>query len=287
MIRLAVFDLDNTLYDWVGYYAPAFRAMVSTLERDHDLDRDALLDEFRRIHAHHGTSEYALVLSELDSFSSDRDSDQRTGPHPAIRAFRREGLRNLRLYEGVTETLQDFRAKGIYTVAYTDAMIAYADYRLVQLGISDRFDEIVASKDHPVSAQGSDALSYFPLSRFASPTHERCTALSSDERKPNPSALLSLLRRWNVLPSETVYVGDSLTRDISMAQAAGVHDVLASYGKSYSSELWDQLVRITHWTPDDVLEEERLSRAKVTPTFEIQRFREIEDVVTDLNSSSR
>ena len=32
MIKLVVTDLDNTLYDWVGYYVPALDAMIAEME---------------------------------------------------------------------------------------------------------------------------------------------------------------------------------------------------------------------------------------------------------------
>jgi len=37
-----------------------------------------------------------------------------------------------------------------------------------------------------------------------------------------------------------------------MAHAAGVHSAWAKYGTSFDKEDWDRLVRITHWTDEDV-----------------------------------
>ena len=286
MIKLVVLDLDNTLYDWVGYYVPAFDAMVRELQSEHDVDREALLDAFRAVHQRHGTSEYAFVLTELDVLRDiEAVAATSADPHPAIAAFREKGRENLRLYNGVPETLAALRRSGRHVVAYTDAMLAYADLRLEQLGVIDFFDELVATRDHAVPDIASDNASYFPPARFAEPAVGRRTALALDERKPNPQGLISLMRRWRVSPDETVYVGDSLSRDVAMAQAAGAHDVHAAYGRSYDPQLWDRLVRVTHWTPEDVEHERVLASNPVTPTSSIDEFSALLPLIERLSTS--
>jgi histidinol phosphatase-like enzyme len=79
----------------------------------------------------------------------------------------------------------------------------------------------VATRDHAVPDIASDNASYLPPARFAEPAVGRRTALALDERKPNPQGLISLMRRWRVSLDEKVYVGDSLSRDVAMPQAAG------------------------------------------------------------------
>ncbi|MEN3281412.1 MAG: hypothetical protein V7607_2552 [Solirubrobacteraceae bacterium] len=286
MIKLVVLDLDNTLYDWVGYYVPAFDAMVAELQREHDVETDALLDSFRRVHQHRGTSEYAFVLAELDVLHDiDALAASTDGCHPAIAAFRAKGQQTLRLYDGARETLTKLRQTGRHLVAYTDAMTAYADLRLEQLGVADLFDELVATRDHAVPPSASDYSSYFAPSRFNAHAAARHTALEIDQRKPDPRGLLSLMRRWDTRPSETVYVGDSLSRDVAMAQAAGVHDVYAAYGRSYPPGLWDRLVQVTHWTPEDVERERALARHPVTPTRSIDSFPQLLETVEQLDAS--
>lgn len=79
------------------------------------------------------------------------------------------------------------------------------------------------------------------------------------ERKPNARLLLDICEREGVQPRDACYVGDSLTRDISMAKRAGVTAVWARYGLSYDPSLWELLVRVTHWTPEDVAREAELN----------------------------
>jgi phosphoglycolate phosphatase-like HAD superfamily hydrolase len=102
-----------------------------------------------------------------------------------------------------------------------------------------------------------------------------------NERKPNPQLVLDICRREGVRSDNAWYVGDSLIRDVSMAKVAGVHAVWARYGTSYDPELWQSLVRITHWTDDDVKREAELRKvlATVKPDFVIDAFSDLLDLM--------
>ena len=70
---------------------------------------------------------------------------------------------------------------------------------------------------------------------------------------------------------------DSISRDVGMAKSAGAWAAWAKYGTVYDRSLWPRLVRVTHWTPDDV---ERAKRAddllgKTKPDVVLDRFDEI------------
>lgn len=284
MIKIVVCDLDNTVYDWVSYYVPAFDALIAELERSAGVDERALLASFQRAHQAHGTSEYAFVLSELDVLRDAEALAARSGGlHPAIAAFRREARLRLRLYPGVRETLRALRAQHRTVAAYTDAMTAYADARIAQLGLTDLVDELIATADHPVPPGALDSLSYFPIAQFSQRSAVKHMELPGHLRKPNPEALLALLDRYDAHPEEAMYVGDSLTRDISMAQAGGLHDVYAAYGRSYSPDLWARLVRVTHWTNEDVQREQRLAETPITPTHTVSSFSELLGLVRTLD----
>jgi phosphoglycolate phosphatase len=61
-------------------------------------------------------------------------------------------------------------------------------------------------------------------------------------------------------PEQAIYVGDSLVKDIAMAQEAGVTDVFARYGVMQHREEYELLRRVSHWTDADI-ERERKMRA--------------------------
>lgn len=285
MIKLAVFDLDNTLYDWVSYFVPAFGAMVDVLVREQGADEAKLLENLQRVHQAQGTTEYAFALSELDVFHGIEESATANGErnHPAIAAFRREAARRLRAYDHVPEVLEALRREDRVLVAYTDAMATYADSRLEQLGLADYFDELVATEDHAIPGAVSEFLSWLPPARFRQRAVPRHTSLGRDERKPCPAPLQRLVDEHHVEAHEVVFVGDSLTRDIPLAQNAGVHDVYAAYGRSYDAALWERLVAVTHWTQEDVAREQELAAHRAQPASVINAFDELPGVLAQLD----
>lgn len=68
--QLLVCDLDNTLYDWVGYFVPSFYAMVDRVVEITGCDREKLLDDFRLVHQRHRDSEEPFALLETETIKS-------------------------------------------------------------------------------------------------------------------------------------------------------------------------------------------------------------------------
>jgi histidinol phosphatase-like enzyme len=103
--------------------------------------------------------------------------------------------------------------------------------------------------------------------------------LAVDDRKPNPRTLIDICSQYSVDPARAVYVGDSLVRDVYMAQRAGVHSAWAKFGTLYNKGLWPQLVRVTHWTEADVERENNLrEQARGTePECVLNRFCDLLD----------
>lgn len=69
----------------------------------------------------------------------------------------------------------------------------------------------------------------------------------------------------------TVYVGDSLMKDVAMAQMIGVVDVYAEYGIAQQRHEYELLRRVSHWTPADVERERAISsQPHVKPTYTLE-----------------
>ena len=98
--------------------------------------------------------------------------------------------------------------------------------------------------------------------------------------------LWRILRHFDISPHEAVYIGDSLTRDVRVAQQAGVHDVYAEHGLAYDSPLYERLIAVTHWSAADVRRETELRRHPVTPTARIAAFPELLNVLERLEASA-
>ena len=215
-----------------------------------------LLDDLKAVHQKYGSSEHPFALLETSAIESrfPKASQQQKKEliGYAFRAFNEVRKARLRLYPTVSETLRHVRRSGTLVVAYTEAAIYNVTHRLELLGISDDIDLIYAPPGRGEFGRvlGEPAPRPLPISKIR--------LLPSSHRKPNPAVLLDICHDLNVYPADTVYVGDSLVRDIAMAKRAGVRSVWARYGANVDNDLWQKLVRVTHWTDADVVNEKRL-----------------------------
>jgi len=257
--KLLVCDLDNTLYDWVGYFVPAFYSLVDETIKVTGFDRETLLDDFRTVHQRHHDSEHPFALLETPSINkfyaglSKKEIAQILDP--AFHAFNSKRKEKLKLYHGVREALDILSSSGLILVAHTESKLFGVVDRLNRMGLSDYFRRIYCRErpksEHPT---GDDNwLSNFPMHKVVELLHH--------QRKPNPEVLLEICRDEGVSPSDTAYVGDSIAHDILMAQSAGVTSVWAKYGTYHNEEEYNKLVRVSHWTPEDV-ERERILKAQ-------------------------
>lgn len=276
MTTLVISDLDNTLYDWVTYFARSFRAMVAELESLLEAPRDQLLDEFRTLHQTLGTVEQPFALFELPAVIS------RFGPlpplemkarlEPALHAFNRERKASLRLYEGVEPTLAGLAAAGVTVVGHTEASLANAYYRAVRLGLTPFLRRLYVLGSRPVAHPDP------ARQNELSPPRDYVVEVPPRERKPNPTLLLDICRREGALPGDSLYVGDSLSRDIAMAHAAGVTSAWARYGTSFDPLDWATVVRVTHWTETDVIADQNDGAASVHPDFMLDSFAQLAEI---------
>jgi phosphoglycolate phosphatase-like HAD superfamily hydrolase len=272
---LLITDLDNTLYDWVTFFAESFQAMLRELALLLGRPESELIQEFKSLHQHYGTSEQPFVVLELpavrEHFGSVSQIELLKLLNVPLHAFNRARKQLLKLYDGVDETMRRLSAEEVTIVGHTEAIAANAFYRLRRLGIQRYFTRLYALegnfKGHPDPVRAKELQPPPGFVRF----------VSKGERKPNPLLLRDICAQEGKSVHECWYVGDSIVRDISMAREAGVNAVWARYGTRYDRKHWDLLVKITHWTKEDVVREEQLHSIydQVQPDHTIDSFDEL------------
>lgn len=192
-MKLLVTDLDNTLYDWVEFYAHAFNAMVERLSIRLDIAVDDLLAEFKTVHERYENSEQPFAVLELPSVAARYPSLTRSEiAHElddVLHAFNSARSRHLRLYEGVDGTLRGLAERGVTIVGHTEAIVENAYYRLRSLGVSDVFRRLYALEGRGV--EHPDATRVASLA----PPSEFVRVVPESERKPNPRLLLDICNR--------------------------------------------------------------------------------------------
>ncbi|MFT3698263.1 MAG: HAD family hydrolase [Kofleriaceae bacterium] len=251
-VRLLVTDLDNTLYDWVTFFATSFMEMVEAATRILAADKEKLLDDLRLVHRKYHNSEHPFALLETDTVRStlvgatpEQCADRL---NEAFHAFNSARKRTLRLYPSVLETLTELSAQGVRIVAHTEATVTNAQFRLSKLGIAKFIDRLYALEhvgEHPRAA-GAEIVAGVKNVRL----------IRHDERKPDPRVLRDISRDTQTPLNEILYVGDSIVRDIGMAKEAGAWAAWAKYGTEFAPEHWRTLVRVTHWTSEDIARSE-------------------------------
>ena len=250
----------------------SFSAMVDKTIEITGIPRNQLLAEIKKVHQRHGTSEYAFLLNELPCL---RDAIGEKSIlrvlAPAIEAFRIARNDHLHLYPGVETTLLTLKRLGVTIVGYTESMEPYTVFRLKHLGLDGTIDLLFTPKGHDIPADIDPE--WFEHHRYFEFTLSRTDRRHTPEGhfKPDPVILLSILSELAVEPSRTAYVGDSLMKDVAMAQLAGVHDVHARYGAAQNRPEYGLLRAVTHWTAEDVEREKRVRVTDVTPTHVLEK----------------
>jgi putative hydrolase of the HAD superfamily len=216
MIRAVVFDLDNTLVDFMAMKRQAIDAAIHAM-RDAGLRLSA--DEIRRridaIYAERGI-EFQNVFDQLlfDEFSKVDYKILASG----IIAYRRAREAALVPYPHVFMTLVELAKMHLKLGVVSDAPAREAWLRLCYLDFHHLFDTVVTFDDTRV-------------------------------RKPAPEPFLEALKRLGVRPEESLMVGDWAERDVVGAKQVGMKTVFARYGDTFGT-----LVSNADYAIDDVAE---------------------------------
>jgi FMN phosphatase YigB (HAD superfamily) len=276
-VSTVITDLDNTLFDWVFIWYQSFNAMLTCLVEESGIEQQVLEADFQRVFQRHGTSEYAFAIEELPSLRVKHPGEDLTKRYAsAIHAFNSARKAALVLYPSVLETLEGIKDKGCLVVGYTESMAYYSNYRLRKLGLDRVLDYLYSPPDHdlPPGLEPETIRRYPPESYLLRRTISRHTP--KGELKPNPKVLADIIASIGATPEETIYVGDSLMKDIAMAQGTNIRDVWAKYGVAQDRPEYRMLRKVTHWAERDVEREKRTNTGNVQASFVLENsFAEI------------
>lgn len=269
-VALAVFDLDNTLYDWYAAFVPAFYSMVRTAAELLSCKEEILLDELKAVHVKHHDVEHPFSLFETTTVKA---LAARVGADaawqlldPAFHTYNKVRKAQLRLFPGVTESLTELRARDIVLVAYTDSRYFAALGRVHRLGLAPYFAAVYCREKADAATPNRQWDDYGVLVR-------KVKQLPAGEFKPNPKVLIDIASSQHCDVSEMAYVGDSVSKDVLMAKRAGCFAIWAKYGAHTDPEMYRRLVRISHWTEVDIQREQEYAKLalEIVPDFVCER----------------
>jgi putative hydrolase of the HAD superfamily len=202
LIKAVVFDLDNTLVDFMKMKRRAIEEaipamvdagldittseanqIIDTIYKEQGIEYQQVFDEFLR-----------RVLKKVDYKIL----------AAGIVAYRRAREAALIPYPHVYSTLNQLLKMGIKMGIVSDAPSKEAWLRLAYLNFHHIFDSVVTFEE-------------------------------TGERKPNPAPFLMILQKLNVKPEEALMVGDWAERDIAGASNLGMKTAFARYGDTFNT----------------------------------------------------
>lgn len=202
MIRAVIFDLDNTLTDFVKMKDQAITAAAGAMI---DMGLPLTLDEARgriyEIYDREGI-EYQHVFDHL------LRGVYRTVPTEilaaGIIAYRRARDSILVLYPHVHLTLMELIRRSLRIAVLSDAPSLQAWQRLHHLSLQHTFDHVITFDD-------------------------------TGERKPSPAPFRRAMELLDLPAEELLMVGDWPARDMRGASALGIRTVFARYGDTFDT----------------------------------------------------
>ena len=203
MIRAIVFDLDNTLTDFMKMKAASIDAAIDgMIDAGLRLPREAVRARIDAIYQEQGL-EYQRVFDEL--LESELGHIDPRILASGIVAYRRARESTLVLYPHVQMTLLELAKRGIRLGVVSDAPRAQVWLRLCSLSLQHVFDAVVTFED-------------------------------TGERKPGAAPFREVLRRLGVEPRQALMVGDWAERDVVGGRGLGMKTVFARYGDTFGTQ---------------------------------------------------
>lgn len=203
MIQAIVFDLDNTLTDFMkmkeasieaaidGMIDAGFRiaredlrARIDTLYKELGLESQRVFDEL--LQREFGEIDPRILAAGIVGYRRARESALVTYPH-------------------VNLTLLELTKRGIRLGVVSDAPRLQVWLRLCYLQLHHVFDAVVTFDD-------------------------------TGERKPSPAPFREVLKRLGVEPRNAMMVGDWAERDVVGGRSLGMRTVFARYGDTFDTQ---------------------------------------------------
>lgn len=212
-IHAVIFDMDNTLFDFVVAKLHACRRMTEHLGTD---DPEAFYRCFT------GSSFGYESHENIRQYLEDRGIYTNRAFTDCCAIYEEEKVRVLEPYPGIHAVLEEVKRREYRTAVVTDAHNGNALRRLRKLDLMRFFDVVVT----------------FDMTGL---------------KKPSPEPFLLALEMLGTPPAETLFVGDSMRRDIVPAKSLGLVTAHARYGDRNFSAYREDRPDCVLMNPSDIL----------------------------------
>ncbi len=203
MLNAVIFDLDNTLLDFMKMKEYAVKAAISGMqEAGLKIDTEKAYERIIDMYNEEGWEHQKIFDLFLTETIGHVDNKLLAA---GIVSYRRAREANLQVYPNVNSTLSELMKMGIELAVVSDAPSREAWMRLYYLNLHHIFDVVLTFDD-------------------------------TGERKPSPVPFKMALEKLNCAAENTLMVGDWPERDVEGAKQLGMKTIFARYGDTFGTK---------------------------------------------------
>ena len=204
MIKAIIFDLDNTLIDFMRMKNLSCDAAITAMiDAGLNVEKEKAIKSLFDLYDQYGLEEKQIFQLFLKKVTGEINYEILAS---GIVAYRRVRSGFLEPYPYVGKVLLELKGKGIKIAIVSDAPRLKAWIRLVSMKINHLFDVVVTFED-------------------------------TKEMKPSAKPFEVVFNKLNVKPHECLMVGDRPERDIKGAKEIGMLTCFAKYGNPKAKSL--------------------------------------------------
>ena len=202
MIKAVIFDIDNSLTDFMRMKKAAVDAAVEAMiDAGLKVDKAAMVDKIFEVYWKEGVEDQKIFDKVLQKEFGRIDYKLLAA---GIIGYRRAKDGTMTLYPHVAVTLIELMKMGLGRAVISDAPKLEVWLRIVALGLHQYFDHVITSEDFGV-------------------------------KKPAPQPFQKALELLGTKPQDTIMVGDWAERDIAGAHKLGIKTAWAKYGDTHKT----------------------------------------------------
>ena len=203
MIRAVIFDIDNTVTDFMKMKRAAVDSAVEgMIDAGLKVEKAKMVEKIFETYWKDGVEDQKIFDKVLHKEFGHIDYKVLAA---AIVAYRRAKAGVMALYPHVGMTLAELTKMGIRMVVISDAPKLEVWLRIVGLGLHHFFEQVITAED-------------------------------TGAKKPAPQSFRKALEILGTKPEETLMVGDWAERDIAGAKGVGIRTAWAKYGDTFNTK---------------------------------------------------
>lgn len=206
MLKSVLFDLDNTLLDFLTFKKETAKAAAKAMiKQGLPATEIEVYGKIFSVYDEKGIEYQKTFYEVVKQYNLELNLAEKI-QQAGIIAYQQKKYEVLRPYPMVKPTLRKLREKGLKLGIISDAPRNKAWQRLILTGLENEFDFVITYSD-------------------------------TQEHKPHPSSFTLALKKLGVLPDAVLFVGDNPSKDIKGARAVGMRTCLAKYGQHFKDDV--------------------------------------------------